>query len=361
MNKIDKKIDIIIEERKELLEYTKNNLKQNGLNLIQHIDIIEQVLNKDEENINKYYNILKTKDMIKKLSQEIINCDSMEQITKLRKKLNYYLNKVKKEIQSRNLTNKESQEYYNKTNYLRKDISKYLRFMKRENNLNQIVSLQLKENLTKEEQDKLKYLIKLEHSYNRKYLKNHRNPRVKLDDYRKSSIKKRNFDGMIDYHKKDLNTSSSSLEKVSIERGSTKSFMENNHTYASFDDYLCSRIEEYESRYNIRKPNDYNNGFKENVMNFFKNIPIYKKNKKNIKLVEQNNIENNELLGFIAYVKNSNSLTEGLKSIFKKTKLEETEKESLITHYASVEWIKNFCENNRIPLNYHGYVKQLVK
>ena len=371
MNNYLDKIIKIQEERKILLEMTKKSLIEKQNNVTNNINQLQLVLEYDDKNIKKYQNILKAQELIISLSQNIVKCQNKDDIENLRKKLNSCLNKVKNEIKKRNLGEEKYNEYYEKVSFLRKDIAKYLRFIKREENLFQLIDLGTKKDLSDEEKINLKKMIRLEDSYNKRYLNSKKENikpvkkkiknRVKIDDYRKNSVKKREFCSIENYRK--INKNNISPIELSIKRGTPKTFVEQNEKKKEENDYLLSLINEYKSMYNIQDTFNYDRKISDNILSFMRNIPLYSSNKRKIKKMEKDCLKHNgkgDFIGFIEYTRSNNSLVNGLKSIFSKSKLFNHDKIYYYNHHECVEWIKSFCSTNNIDINYQNS-KQLVK
>ena len=97
------KIEKINNERILMLNIIKENINKNNISLSNNLNNIISTLNEDEKNTKKYKSILKAKQLIFELTEQIIIATSIEEITNLRKKINYYINKIKKELASREI------------------------------------------------------------------------------------------------------------------------------------------------------------------------------------------------------------------------------------------------------------------
>lgn len=98
------KINKINEDRKLILNMVKENLDKTKLELSDNINNIINALNYDEQNIEKYKNIINAKQLILELMEEISMANNIEEIVNLRKKINYYINKIKKELLKRKIS-----------------------------------------------------------------------------------------------------------------------------------------------------------------------------------------------------------------------------------------------------------------
>ena len=167
----EEKIKRIISGRESLLKYTKEELHINKIKLSNNIDYLINS-NFKNNNLNDYKKIEEAKKVIINLTEEIANCSNTQDIVNIRKKLNYYINKIKKELKKRNISDEELESYSDKTKYLRKDIVKYIRYLKRENNINEIIELNNNvDNLSIDDKNRLKRLLKNENDYIRRNLK----------------------------------------------------------------------------------------------------------------------------------------------------------------------------------------------
>lgn len=85
--------------------------------------------------------IEKAKRMINFLTEELSNCRDIENIKKLRRRINYYIDKIKKELKKRDVSQSFIDEYYNSTLNLKKAITKHVRVAKRQKNIDKIEKL----------------------------------------------------------------------------------------------------------------------------------------------------------------------------------------------------------------------------
>ena len=166
------KIAKVNSERVIMLNKAKENISQKNVTLSDNLENTINTLEFDEKNVKKYKSIIKAKEMIASLTEEILNAKSVEDIVKLRSKINYYINKIKKELQKRNVSQTLYDETYNQVKYLRKDIATYIRFLKRESTLEEINnSCSNVDKLSSDEKNKLKKQLRNEHNYNKRYMK----------------------------------------------------------------------------------------------------------------------------------------------------------------------------------------------
>ena len=162
----EEKIAKIKSERKQLLETVKTSIQNNRDNLTSEIDKLFAVLKEDEKNTKKYESLLQAKSLIQDFIKQILEADTIEDIVNIRKKLNYYINKIKKELIKRGYDENSINNYLAKVVDTRKDIAKLIRFLKREGNIELIDHILNND----DDVDSLKSLIKKEERFNRSYM-----------------------------------------------------------------------------------------------------------------------------------------------------------------------------------------------
>ena len=139
MERNDLRIEKIINERKNLLDLVKANIiKDQNEYLRDDIVNIVTVLVKDEEHVKSYKAVIKAQALIEDLTKQIVEAKTVEEIAKIRNKLNYYINKIKKEAISRGISEEDCNKYYEHASILRKDIAKYIRFLKKEQRIEEL-------------------------------------------------------------------------------------------------------------------------------------------------------------------------------------------------------------------------------
>ena len=98
----------------------------------------------------------------------------------------------------------------------------------------------------------------------------------------------------------------------------------------------------------------YTNSTIRNLVVFFKNIKKIKYNKKKIKnmLYDSNNYySGSDFLGYIEYLRRTNSIKNGLKNLFRKTDLYSKQLDYLTEHEKCVYWIQEYCNKEILWLN----------
>lgn len=412
MNKQEKnkeRIEIIKEERYELLKEVRESINNGNDAVIENAESIIEALDYDEKNIKKYEALKEAQTLIESLTKEIANAKTKEEIETLRKKLNYYINKVKNEAKKRNI---DYSEYYENVTNIRKNISKYIRFIKRRDQIEELEKINEKYyELDKESQKKLSHQISSARNYNTRIIKekmmqnsvvlennNLVQEELKRDievspielvsdseDKNESMTDEREHHDvdfvLVGYKNENLNVDDlvedqSDNKAVSIinniDEEPTKAMIVLNRKkdnserkkslyfqiedeYASDEEFVTAKVDEFGQRYKISEAYEYNNSIGKNMISFVKNIPIYNANKRKIKrmMCEYTLFHRSDDLGiYIEYIRKDNSIIEGLRKIFNKSSLYNRENEYLNNHERCVNWILSFVKENNIILNY---------
>lgn len=309
-----KAIEKIICDNNILIENIKNEMNNNSVKMNNAIKDIVFVLKFKEENEKKeqYYN--KVCDIICNLSNQINNCSNVLEISNLRKKLNYYTGKLKKELEIKNI---DTLLFDNAIINYRNSISKYLRFIRRHNNIEFIISLNDNyENLTNDELNILKRLIKKEQSYNMRNLKNNSTNDNKVVDKNENiqmnknvNIEKITKEKIVPNMKKEIQEikiSNLSLNEKNVTE--LRRFMINKH--------LNEVVANFSESYKFIKLKSYDESILCNSFTLVRNIPSIIKNKLLIlKMKKENEFDDRELNGFIEYNRRKNSIRLALKEI----------------------------------------------
>lgn len=309
------KITKINDDRNLMLNIAKEHI--NSSNLDECLSDITSVLYVDEQNTKEYKDIIKAKQLILELTEEIVNASSLEEVIKLRKKINYYINKIRKEINSRKISQYKQYMMQKEVSYLRENLSMYIRLLKRNSNLERISNYYNEiNNLSQEDNITFKKLVSNELRYNKRVLNNLEND----------------------------NKLSKPLKKIKETKNSTTPLVNN---ILSKDDFLIERIKYYNSIYNLDEIYSYNGSLIQNIVSLFKNISVYNWNKKIIKIAEKDYkifYNGEDLAGFIEYSKKRNSIKTALEYIFKSSHLSKNEAQCLFNHEKCKEWIVKFYD-----------------
>ena len=381
--KNNEKIAKIKNERHTLLTMVNDSIKNNSDIVNNDIKTISEILDFDEKSVKKYEAIVNAKELIVSLTVEISEAKTEEEIFNLRKKLNYYINKIKAEIKKRDIDPEYLTTYPNSISYLRKDIAKYIRVLKRNNNINEIENLNNEyETLTDEDKEKLKKMLNAENRYNHRNLNPQEKPKkntpkameeienleAENDVTSKAMEENENLEaenevmpktheGLVptNEQKPIVISPNNALGKSLVPSQDIDSFIDG--VVSTIDDveFLNNRINLYNGRYHIDTIYGYNNSIPTGIINMIRNIPKYKQNKKRIKIMEresQKYYSGADLISYIAYLKKINSVRQGLKSIFNRTYLHSEEGRLLNDHEECAKWLLKYCNENSLNVNF---------
>ena len=374
MNNYEEKINSIKKAEKYLLEMARDEINRQNDLLSFNIQDLVKMIGYSEENIKKYEATLKAQVLISDLTNQIAKCNDIDEIKAIRNKLNYYINKVKTIIKERNISEEEYNKYYENATNLRKSISTYIRFLKREDNINEIEALYNKKDLSLEEEALLKKKIKLETSYG----KRNSNNKPDVNENKKEKKKSNDNDELNrllkslskDTESKKINNKSDIEEllkhlgkkeekNVSLNVDALKRSVSNSKIsideYHSVDDLLSNRTKLFDSRYQIKKNNRYDGGLLHNIGNFIKNVPNFIYNKGRIKMMERDcgiYDRSPEFIGFIEYTRHCNSIKRNISKVFKNSSICKNEHYYYDEQNRIIDWIKNFCNHNNLEISY---------
>lgn len=352
------KIDKINNDRILMLNMIKERISKNNFCVAGNLDTAILVFNADGQNTKEYKSILKAKQLIFELTNEISITTNADEVVALRKKINYYINKIKKEIARRNVNQDSFKQMYNEVTYLRNSMALYIRFLKRESIQNQILTFyKNSDNLSIEDSAKLKKLLNNELNYNKrllKYLNNERKDDFKNVEISTSKIVENGIEEKVlitppqeEQGANLLSVSSSLLARLEEKFDSHHAVNETDPWLK--EDFLDERIRCYNIKYQFARLFKYDGTFFTNIANLFHNIPRYNWNKKIIKNAERDYnrfYHGQDLEFFIDYSKKRNSIKTALAVIFKSTSLSKREIECLYNHKKCKEWIIEFHSLN---------------
>ena len=374
----DKRISEIKEQRKELLFRVKESITTNNDKVTRSNEDILWLLDLYDKNSKKYEAIVKAQELILNLTKEIAECNDVEQIMTIRNKLNYYIRKIKSELNSRNIDGRIVDEYYNNVSYLRKDIAKYIRYLKRNDNILEIERLNRNiNNLSAEDREKLRKLLRNEKRYNNNNLNpkkvNKKNKKSKLSIMDELSREPLIFTNNADNNdfKIDSIFGSDTLEFHFSNEGRKKNIIDEFDTEKAIIDfvpekmdeeaYLSGRVNMYSKKYGIEDTYQYDDSFGKCLINLFRNIPIYVANKSRIKYMKRDHqtyYSGSDLTGYIEYIKKQSSIGYALKSIFSKSYLYSREGQYLNNQKKCASWIREFCDNQEYETKH--LTKQMI-
>ena len=391
----NEKLEKIKSDHRKLLEIAMESIAENGQELGDKIHAIFNCIEYDEKQANKYKALLDAKYTIENLVNMILNATTPEEIIKIRESLNYYINKIKKEMVSRNLSDDMITSYQRQASYLRKDIAKSIRILKRENNIDSIEGLiMLSDVVIPDDDQTLKKMIRNEMKFNDYYLKprkvkipkdgqsidspdeepkkNDNQTIVQNTDYFDLSkrldetfaiLENPKDDGLeihdIEEAFKPLLSDREIHENVeknydAFEGLKTKT-IDNSSKYASEKDFLYAMANRYTRQYRIENPKEYGTSTGKNIVRFFGNIPTYICNKQAVSEMQYDSsvfYSGSDFVSFIEYTRRKNSIRNALKSVFNKSYLNSFEGQCLNEHKKCVEWMQAYCRENGLEVNY---------
>lgn len=349
-NHMNNRIEKIKAEHIELLNMAKENILNNKDNFASIAEETQKVLKTDEVNVKKYEAIVKAQELIVSLTEEIMDAKSADEVIAIRKKINYYINKIKNELKSRGVNEELMTKYQDKTSSLRSSIATFLRYSKRENNLSEIDKLASNyDNLSKEELEKLRSMLCKENTYNRRNL----NPTPKkatksvaIDS--KELNKEIEFDFPIESKEKITSNEDFIFPKANREENKTSKFISTDSSYEKIHCYFKNKVDNYDRYYGIQKTYDYEkNKFGRNVVNFFRNVPRYVHNKKAIERMEKDSYiyyGGSDFTSFIEYMKRRNSIRQSIKCLFCRSRLFTSDMDCLFEHENCTKWMYEYCQ-----------------
>ena len=335
MNRIEK-IENMKLDRLELYRLVKESISNNNISYRNDTEELTKALYEEEQTSKKYSSIVKAQELVVSLSQEIMEAKTPEEIIALRKKLNYYINKIKTEIKKRNISEEELSKYQDNASHLRKDISTLLRYSKREVKLNEIDELNSRENLSKEDKKYLGKLISTERRYNRVNL----HPEI----YKKPKKKKEN---------NFLKELSFKLEKSPVPVYRSE-FLQQDAPIEEIENYVEEKVSCFRQQYNIEDSREYSGSKIKNLFIFFQNIPVILRNRKKIQsMVVAHNIfySGDDLGSYIEYMSRKNSIRNNIRNILSRSYLLSDESKYLNDHTKCVEWIIDYCKYYDLTLS----------
>ena len=310
----NKKIEKIINDNKILINEAKQDILYNKTQLVKNLDYCFFAITFNENNSKKAERFNREKKYILDSIEEISNVEDVDKICDLRKKMNYYLGKMRKELEAKNESSEMLDNLQDSLLSYRKSVARYVRYLKRGTNINQIISLNDKyDSLSDEEKVNLKKIIKREQNYNCKNLKVH-NARI--------------LDGTLVINKK---VPVNKIDAGLIDKDKK-----------SVADYLDDQIQIYNSRYNLKPLLSYDKYFGNNAVKLVRNVPSYLHNKAIIKVMEEDYAVMNrkkDLKGYIEYHKARNSVLLALKAILVKTYRESESRRRLEDDHYCKRWI----------------------
>ncbi len=396
-------------DHKRLLTMVKDSIVENKDNLLGEIDTIMLALSTDEAQVKQYKAVVKAKGLIEQLVEQILNANTVEDVLKIRNRINYYINKIKKEMISRNLSQEEIDRYQEKSSYLRKDIAKVIRVLKREEKISHINScisggdVQDKASINK--------MLKNEQRFNNYYFNpsKKRTSRKKVVEHKPvvdtinltdTAVIPENTDVFQEGHDDRLilpegfslaprgtepnaeNHDSLEAYFSSLPSNTEKEepddkvltifdFLDNQNDttrtpnnlnatgiYESDEEYLNEMAHRFSDQYGVLPLEEYDSSRIKNAGRFLSNIPAHVHNKRLLsKMIFDSETFycGSDLRSFISYTRRRNSIAHALKCVFSKSYLSQEEIQCLNNHARCAEWLDNYCSRRHLD---HYYVRK---
>lgn len=351
----EEKINKINNDRKIILSSIKERLNNNRQMYVNNLVDINEFLKIENDTQKEYKAIIEAKNLILELTEKIANSTSVEEIVSIRKKINYYINKIKKILINRGINKEEIDVLSEKASFLRKDIASYIRFLKREPKIKEIKKLSSQESLTVEEKDKLKKLLKNEIRYNKRnqdYDNKENNSKSNASTIDTKEVKEKDsfeFDFKFEEKKEIHNIFDYEFNIIEEKKSSDvnfdfmfdnsdiniKGFEELPFSQNQSSNEFLSSHKNYEKQYQLKRLKKYDKNFIFNLVRFLCNIPKIIYNKKMIKIMKKDYkyfYRGEDLKLFIKKTIKENSIFESLEKIFSRSILSKREEECLNTH-----------------------------
>lgn len=359
MKKIDERIKKINKDHEELLKRVKASLLQNRDLVDDEINHLKEVLEKEDNNVKQYNAIIQAQNLIVSLTEEILACNSIDDIINIRKKLNYYINKIKTILAKRNVSESTITNYQEKVSSLRKDIAKYIRYLKRDNNLSMIQELHDKgDQMTLEELRTLKKAITKEIAYNKRNLVKNQEVKsllpvpISFPNLTEKRIIEQplRFDIWPEKREEiDPNAFSIKLPDEEVRTIGTHQLTIDDKIH-----FFERSAHKFTEQYHVIPTHDYQKAkVGRNIVTFFQNLPRYFHNKKLLKVIRKDYMiyyRGCDLVSYMEYIRQRNSIRHGLKCIFDQSYLSSEEVARLNSHEQCSIWLLNFCNERNLDL-----------
>lgn len=338
----EEKIAKINNDRKIILNNIKDRLKSSNEMCNNDFMEIANLINFEDKSQKEYKAIIEAKNLIFELTKEISNSTSVDEIISIRKRINYYINKIKNILKKRGIYQKQIDNISEKSTYLRKNIACYIRFLKRKDKIAEIINLSDKDMKTIEEKDRLKKLLKNELRFNKRNQEVNEKEDIKynedLDD-----------NGEIDFETIFKLNDNKPVNRVELDFDFEKKGEK--QEYDGFFDYciefsdesaedritenMLNESKNFEAQYGLEELNKYDSYFIINLIKLLGNIPKIIHNKKMIKFMESDYryvYRGEDLRKCIEIAIQENSIVNSLRYIFRNSILSNREDECLNIH-----------------------------
>ena len=361
MSKLNKKtIDTITKvttEREVVLNSIKEKVNSGNDKVLESLDAILEKFEETDKKNKEYVAILKVKEMIESLIDEILKADTLEEVEAIRKKLNYQINKVKSVLVKKGETPADIEAFTEKAKETKNWITEYLRTMKRKANLD-IISLANQDEIPEEEKNNILKMVRSESRFNKRINDKLQGiapkPRVK---------KEKPVEIPTDEIPTTLETSPE--EGASVDLVPVLSNFESTERprrgYVHLDDFSDTK-EYWRSRYQLEEMAPYDGNIFSRIGSFFKNIPAIVVNRRILRTMVY---DHNVYCGAPAFgaaiddVYQETRIRNGLKGLFfggklakREVELEDASYDNIIEFVETVEDEEEIVETQQFNKTY---------
>ena len=382
MAKIDERIEQINAEHEELLKMVREKMEYSGKDFVNCSNEIMKFLSIDEKIVKKSKSLQKAEQTIIELVKEILKAKTLKDVERIRKQLNRNIYKINKVLQERQVPESKINEFTTKSSYLRKNIATYVRFLKRETNLetNEANLKKINElyanydNLNAEQMRELRTRLSREKTYNRrnkKSLINESSIKVitnsevstrQTSSSTKIVVRYPSFQDKLNRRKVLSNFSqkvvfldstyikkpTSNSKEVAIMRPNLQDELNKLRILR----HISQRVYSLDEAYAIKDIKEcYSEKISERIFNFISNIPNYINNKKIIEELHKARYYFGADYIFNKYImfqEQNNSITQGLRTIFMGTHLSNEQKTCKDNHEKCVSFIVKLFTRNEL-------------
>ena len=389
MNNYDDKIIMIKDNQRKLLELVRNKFNENNpifnLNTRNVVDVITY----DNKMVKKYEAVIKAQQLIEEYTEKIKNSSSVLEIIEIRKELNKCINKVRKEMINRGFDTIEIDNYCEDIKKYRKLVSQKLRYLKRENKISEIDSLNNRDDLTEEEAIRLSKLVKNELSYgrrnlnegnkpNRIILKNEEStieePVVTLEETKEEIIepieepmkpydiyivgginnngevnKPQSCKFFVDPNRVEPVDQPKELEPRKEFPRRTPPIVRNVLQNNKIHDYISEKVDEYTEKYDVIIPDGYGDSIIKNLRIFGGNVYNLMHNKGKVRLMFKDSSKsgyNDAILSLYAkYIRSESGMFKNFINAFRRSALISRREHYSEEHERCVSWINNYADS----------------
>ncbi len=362
MAKIDERIEQINAEHEELLNMVREKMECSGKDFVDCSNEIMKFLSIDEKIVKKSKSLQKTEQTIIELVKEILNAKTLEDVERIRKQLNRNIYKINKVLQNRQVPASKISEFTTKSSYLRKNIATYVRFLKRDTNLDvkeanlkKIKELYAKyDNLNAEQIRELRTRLSREKTYNR------RNKKSLINESSSKVITSSEVPPRQTSSSTEIAISYSNLQDERVIKPTNSSTevaimplnLQDQLIKTRLLSHISQRVHSLDKTYAIRDIKECDSEkISARIFNFLSNIPNYIINKKKIEEFHKARHYFGADYIFSKYImfqEQNNSITHGLRTIFMGTHLSNEQKTCKDNHEKCVSFIVKLFTRNEL-------------